>query len=347
MGYREQENTSLDSHGSSFEGMLVPADIVSIFRGIMSAVFAYPAVFGPGMALCQQPESVLAVEAQSGLVLSRSGDVSLGAPQFHVTSDLVVIPVTVTDHQGRTVRGLQKEHFTLYEDSVEQRITQFASEDVPVSISLVLDTSASMGPKLERAREAAAALVNNSNPEDEFSLVKFNSRAELTMGFTKNKKDIRSRMAMVQTSGATALLDAVAVALNEMKGAHHTRKAIILISDGEDNASHCSVQELKEAVRRADVLIYVIGISDSYSRYRTAQSLAGFPLLEEITQQTGGHLFQVNRLKQLTEIASKIGAWLRNQYVLAYAPNNLQNNGTYHEIKVTVSFRCQQRPSCE
>ena len=166
----------------------MPTGIVSIFRGIMSAVFAYLAVFDPGMALCQQPESAPAVEAQSGLVLSRSGDFSLGAPQFHVTSDLVVIPVTVTDHPGRTVSGLQKEHFTLYEDSVEQRITQFASEDVPVSISLVLDTSASMGPKLERAREAAAALLNKSNPEDEFSLVKFNSRAELTMGFTKNKK---------------------------------------------------------------------------------------------------------------------------------------------------------------
>ena len=142
-----------------------------------------------------------------------------GTPQIHVNSDLVIIPVTVTDYKGRIVGGLQKEHFALYEDKVEQAITHYASEDAPVALSLVLDTSDSMHPKLKKAREAAAALLNNANPEDEFSLVEFNQVARLAVSFTTNGEEIRNRVALVQTGGATALLDAVTVALNEMKNA--------------------------------------------------------------------------------------------------------------------------------
>jgi Ca-activated chloride channel homolog len=270
---------------------------------------------------------------------SASTDTSRSLTKIRVNSDLVVIPVTVIDGKGRVVNGLQKEHFALYEDKIEQQITQFASEDAPVSIGLVFDTSDSMAPKLQKAREAAAALLNNANPEDEFFLVQFNHRAQLVVGATTRTEEIRQHVAMLQTGGATALLDAVMVALNEMRNAHHTRKAIVIVSDGEDNSSHCSMRQLKEAVREADVLIYALGITDSgaYSQGLVAQSLTGSALLNEIAKQTGGRLFIINRLKQLPEIASKIGAWLRNQYVLAYTPSNTAKNGRYRHIQVKIT----------
>jgi Ca-activated chloride channel homolog len=264
-------------------------------------------------------------------------DISHRPTKIYVNSDLVVIPVTVTDGKGRVVNGLQKEHFALFEDKVEQEITHFAPEEAPASIGLVVDTSDSMGPKLQKAREAVAALLNNANPEDEFFLTQFNDRAQLVVTLTTQTEEIRRHVAMMQTAGSTALMDAVMVALNEMRNAHYTRKAIIIISDGEDNASHCSVRELKEAVRDADVLIYAIGIASSsvFDQGWPPQRLTGSALLNEIATHTGGRLFEVNRLKQLPDIASKISAWLRNQYVLAYTSSN-KKDSRFHHIQVKI-----------
>jgi len=236
-------------------------------------------------------------------------------------------------------RGLQKEHFTLYEDKVEQAITHFAAEDAPVSIGLVFDTSDSMAFKLPKAREAVSALLTNANPEDEFFLVEFNRRTRLSIGLTKQRERIQNQVAMIQASGTTALLDAVLLGLSEMKNAHHTRKAIVIISDGQDNVSHCSVEELKGAVRQADVLIYAIGITDSATSSKpwSSQGFAGSALLEEIARQTGGRLFEVNKLKQLPDIAAKIGSWLRDQYVLAYSPNHRENKGAYRHIQMKIT----------
>jgi Ca-activated chloride channel family protein len=279
------------------------------------------------------------VAAGSELGASASTDISRSRAKIYVNSDLVVVPVTVTDGKGRVVNGLQKEHFALYEDKVEQEITHFASEDAPTSIGLVFDTSDSMGPKLQKAREAAAALLNNANHEDEFFLTQFNDRAQLVVKLTTQTEEIRKYVAMMHAAGSTALLDAVMVALNEMRNAHHTRKAIIIISDGEDNASHCSVRELKEAVREADVLIYAIGITASGASAQgwPPQSLTGSALLNEIATHTGGRLFEVDKLKQLPDIASKINAWLRNQYVLAYTSRNTEKHVSYHHIQVKIT----------
>lgn len=257
---------------------------------------------------------------------------------IRVNSDLVVIPVTVTDCKGHIVDGLQKEHFAVYEDRVEQQITHFASEDAPVSIGIVFDTSDSMAPKLQKAREAVAALLGNTNPEDEFFLVQFSDHAQLLVNLTKQPEEIQKHVAMMEIGGTTALLDAVSVALHEMRNARHDRKAIIVISDGEDNASHCSVRDLKEEVRGGDVLIYAIGIGESSaSSQGWPPRLTGSALLDEIATQTGGRLFEVNRLKQLPGITSKISEWLRKQYVLAYTPNNTQRNGGYRHVQIKIT----------
>jgi Ca-activated chloride channel family protein len=283
----------------------------SVVRGIRLTSLLGLFLAGRCLLWCEQLENPASVAATLESNTLPSSEKTGDPTHIKVNSDLVVIPVTVTDGQGRVVDGLQKEHFALYEDKVEQQITHFTSEDAPVSIGLVFDTSDRMGPKLHKAREAVTALLNNANPEDEYFLVRFSDRAQLLASITTQTEKIRREVATMQTGGTTALLDGVAAALNEMKNAQHTRKAIILISDGEDNASHCSVRDLKEAVRRADVLIYAIGITDSssYSQSWPPQGSTGSALLNEIAKETGGRLFEVNRLKQLPDIASKISTW--------------------------------------
>ena len=256
-----------------------------------------------------------------------------------VHSDLVQIPVTVTDGNGRVVPGLEKEHFTLFEDKVQQVITHFAAEDAPTSIGIVFDTSDSMKFRMNKAHEAVDALLRNANPADEFFLVQFSSHAALVAGMTTNSEEIAQKAAAMRVGGSTALLDAVALAMEEMKNARHLRKAIVIISDGDDNSSRSSVSEIKKIVREGDVLIYAIGITDDvdYSMYLQRDKLTGPALLNEIATQTGGRLFEVRKLKQLPDITAKISGWLRNQYMLGYASDNSQRNGEYRRVEVKVT----------
>ena len=258
---------------------------------------------------------------------------------IQVHSDLVLIPVTVTDNKGRVVSGLEKEHFTLFEDTEQQEITHFAAEDAPASIGIVFDASDSMGPRMDKARQAVNALLRAANPADEFFLVRFSSEARLVVPMTDRPDEIRSRVDSLQVSGTTALLDGVRLAMLEMKDAHYTRKAIIIISDGEDNSSRWTVGELKAAVREEDILIYAIRISESTDAYMTypPQRLTGSALLNEIASQTGGRLFEVSKLKQLPDIAEKIGGWLRNQYVLGYVPNQSAKDGGYRKVQLKLA----------
>ena len=175
------------------------------------------------------------------------------AGSIRVDTTLVQINVTVTDPLNRFVTGLEKEHFRLFEDKIEQKIRDFSSEDAPLSIGLVFDTSGSMGPKLQKSRQAAVQFFKTANPEDEFFLVEFNDRPELVVPFTPDTEDIQNRLEFAQSKGKTALLDGVYMAMNQMKKARNPRKAILIISDGGDNNSRYTESEIKNAVREADV----------------------------------------------------------------------------------------------
>jgi Ca-activated chloride channel family protein len=256
-----------------------------------------------------------------------------------VHSDLVLVPVTVTDSNGKAVSGLEKEHFTLFENDAKQEITHFAAEDVPVSIGIVFDGSDSMaGTKMHRAREAVNALVANANPDDEFMLIRFSSEARIVVPLTTRLDTIRTHVASLQVSGTTALLDGIRLALAELQQARYSRKAIVIISDGEDNSSTWTVRELKAAAREQDVLMYAIRICEGgqadYAWPSTQRS--GAALLDEIARQTGGRAFDVNKLKQLPDVATRIGGYLRNQYVLGYASNDSTRDGSYRKVELKI-----------
>jgi Ca-activated chloride channel homolog len=256
---------------------------------------------------------------------------------IRVDTTVVLIPVTVTDPLNRFVTGLEKENFKISEDKIEQKIQQFSSEDAPLSVGLVFDTSGSMGNKMEKSRQAVAEFLKTMNPEDEAFLVEFNDRAELKLGFTRSPEEIQNKLTFTQSKGRTALLDAVYMALHTMKKAHNARKALLIISDGGDNSSRYTETEIKNLVREADVQIYAIGIFEPVnSRGRTAEEMSGPGLLQEISEQTGGRAFGVENLGELPDIAAKIGLELRNQYILGYSPSNQDRDGKYRKVKVTL-----------
>lgn len=283
--------------------------------------------YDPKVTIAPRPRLSKPAEAAEGL---REGSI-------RINTNLVLIPVTVTDPLNRFVTGLDKEHFKVFEDKVEQDLLQFGSEDAPLSMGIVFDSSGSMGSKLQKSRQAVAQLMKTANPEDEFYLVQFNDRPELVMPFTKDAEEIQSRLTFTQSKGRTALLDAVYLSLSEMKKAHNPRKALVVISDGGDNSSRYTETEIKNLVREADVQIYAIGIFEPVSaRGRTAEELSGPSLLNEICEQTGGRHFGVENLSELPDVAAKIGIELHNQYVLGYSPKNQEKDGKYRRVQVKL-----------
>jgi Ca-activated chloride channel homolog len=249
--------------------------------------------------------------------------------------DMVLVPVTITDPLNRLVTGLEKEDFQIYENNGEQKIVSFASEDAPVSIGIIFDLSGSMTSKLIRAREAILQFIKTANPQDEFFVIGFNDRPELIEDFTSSVEDIQARLATVHAGHRTALLDAIYYGINKMADAHHERKALLIVSDGGDNRSRYTEGEVKAKVREADVEIYSIGIFDPYAP--TPEERTGPQLLDDVSTSTGGRLFRVDDVDEMSDIAEKISTELRNQYVIGYKPKDLSRDGKWRKVKVKVN----------
>lgn len=259
-------------------------------------------------------------------------------PQPNIRSDinLVLVPVSVCDPKNRPVTGLEKEHFKIFDDKVEQSITHFAMDDEPVAVGLVFDISGSMGPKLRRARQAAAEFFRTANPEDEFFLVEFNDQPKMVVPLTSRIEEIQNQLTFAQSKGRTALLDAIMLSLHEMKNSKKKRKALLIISDGGDNSSRYTESEVRNLVRESDTLIYAIGVYEPFgSRGRTTEESAGPGLLGDLAEQTGGRHFPADT-SELPDIAAKIGIELRNRYVLGYSPTAQVRDGRYHKVQVKM-----------
>jgi Ca-activated chloride channel family protein len=256
---------------------------------------------------------------------------------MHMDVDLALVNVTVTDPYNRLVTGLDTDNFRVYEDSVEQELVTFSAEDVPISIGVIFDFSGSMANKVAKAREAALQFFKTANPQDEFFLVSFNERAELTSSYTNSVEDLQSRMMLTVPKGRTALLDAIYLGLSQMRGARNAKRALLILSDGGDNHSRYSENDIKRLVKEADTQLYAVGIFDPLGyRNRTPEELNGPSLLSEVTEMTGGRVFAVEKLDELPDIATKIGMELRNQYVIGYRPSNKTHDARWRKVKVKL-----------
>lgn len=256
---------------------------------------------------------------------------------LRVDTNLVLVPVSVCDPTNRPVTGLEREHFKIFDDRIEQTVTHFAMDDEPVAVGLVFDVSGSMGPKLRLARLAAAQFFKTANAGDEFFLVQFNDTPRLTAKLTPNYEQIQNQLTFAQSKGRTALLDAIMLAMHEMKKSRKNRKALLIISDGGDNSSRYTESEVRRIVRESDVLMYAIGVFEpSGMRGRTMEEASGPGLLNDMAEQTGGRHFPADA-NELPDIAAKIGIELRNRYVLGYSPSDGQRDGRFHKVEVKLT----------
>jgi Ca-activated chloride channel family protein len=279
-----------------------------------------------------------AQETQPGPAVPPPGDsfkIEKGKP-LRTETQITLVGASVTDPLGRLVTGLQQENFRVYEDGVEQEIIRFSSEDVPVSIGVIFDMSGSMADKIDKSRQAAVQFFRTANPQDEFFLVNFNDRAQLISPFTASVDDLQDRLMYTGAHGLTALFDGVYLGLSQMRGAHNTKKALLILSDGGDNHSRYSETEVRKFVREADVQIYAIGLFDPDGG-PTPEEREGPGLLGDMTMMTGGRTFVVKNVNELPDIATKISMELRNQYVLGYRPSQRAHDGKWRKIKVRLN----------
>lgn len=252
-----------------------------------------------------------------------------------VDVDLVLVPVTITDPMNRLVTGLEKDNFVLMDNGERQEIKHFSSEDAPISLGVIFDMSGSMKDKIDKSREAVVEFFKTANPQDEFFMVAFNDRPEVISDFTQSIEAIQGQLVYAIPKGRTALLDAIYLALSKMHEAHNQKKALLIVSDGGDNHSRYTESEIKSLVKEADVQIYAIGLFTPNPG--TPEEQTGPATLSEITDVTGGRTFTIDNPNELTDVATKIGVELRNQYVLGYRPTKPERNGKWRKIKVKLN----------
>lgn len=260
---------------------------------------------------------------------------------FRVDSKLVVVPVTVVDRRGATVRGLSSEVFNVTEDGVRQQIRSFSEEEAPVSLGIVLDLSGSMKSVLGGAKESLQALTRDANPEDEAFLNAVSSSPRPYSRFTTRFDDLLRLVAFEDASGNTALVDTLYASLQELRTGVNTRRALLVISDGMDNHSRRSKGELLQLAMESDAQIYTIAVSDPAKQYakpmeRTEED-RGRLFLDELSAKTGGLSFAVRSREDIGAAAAHIRQALRNRYTIGYVPIDNGRSGRWRAIKITVA----------
>jgi Ca-activated chloride channel family protein len=283
----------------------------------------------------KQPASDLPVPAaKTELMASTTPGMTTHVRPLKVDVDLVLVPVTITDPLNRLVTGLDKENFQLYEGSLPQEIRTFSSEDAPVSLGVIFDSSGSMSSKMDRAKDAVVEFFKTANPQDEFFMISFSDEPEEVSDFTSSVDEIQNKLVFAVPRKRTALLDAIYMGVSKMRQAKYAKKALLIISDGGDNHSRYTEGEIKSMVKEADVMVYAIGLYDRY--FASQEERLGPALLSDITELTGGRAFTIDNPNDLADVATKIGIELRNQYVLGYRPSKIVRDGKWRKIKVKL-----------
>jgi VWFA-related protein len=272
---------------------------------------------------------------------ARHGDI-------RVDTNMVLIPVTVTDARNHPVLGIDAHQFRVYDGRIEQEIVNVSNDDSPVSVGIVFDGSASMKSKLGKARDAVIEFLKSANPDDEFFLVNFSDTADIAVPWTTSGAEIQSRLMYATTKGKTALLDAIHLAMDTMKDARNPRRALLVISDGGDNDSRYTKTDIRNALREANVWIYALGVYGNEPVMLPEEERGGPFLLSQLAEQTGGRHFAIERLSDLPAAAAKVGMELRNQYLVGYRPSKIDSDGKFHKVQVRLvdegNLRLSWRP---
>jgi Ca-activated chloride channel family protein len=253
-----------------------------------------------------------------------------------VDVDLVLVNATVTDSLNRYVSGLGQEHFQIWEDKLEQKIEYFSSEDNPISLGVIFDVSGSMKDKISTARDAAVTFLKTGNPEDEYFLVEFANRPEVAADFTTDVSKLQNKLIFTPAKGMTAMYDSVYLGLEKLKEGNNPKKALLLITDGEDNRSRYTFQNVKDFVKEQDVQIYAIGITDEWNSQLGAGH-TGRAMIEELSDLTGGRAFFPDNVYELEDICTKIAVELKNQYVIGYHSTNAAKDGKWRKIRMKIN----------
>jgi len=254
---------------------------------------------------------------------------------IRVDTRLVVLHATVVDKTGHLVVNLPESAFEVFENNIRQQIKVFRREDVPVSMGLVIDNSGSMRDKRAKVEAAALALVKDSNPQDEVFIVNFNDEAFLDKDFTNDIKDLQEGLARIDSRGGTAMRDAIRMSIDHLKEkAKKDKKVLVVVTDGNDNSSLISLENLVKASQDSGVLIYTVGLL-SEEEHREAKRCKR--ALEELATVTGGEAYFPKEPTEVDRIAHQVARDIRNQYTLAYTPANVNLDGSFRQIKVTAN----------
>ncbi|PYS30571.1 MAG: VWA domain-containing protein [Acidobacteria bacterium] len=258
-----------------------------------------------------------------------------------VDVDEVVLSVAVLDKEGRPVDGLSKDQFAVFEDNTQQQIKVFKHEDIPLSLGLVIDNSGSMRNKRERVNSAALAFVRESNPEDETFIVNFDDSAYLEQDFTGSIGDLIDALDNLDTRGETALYDAVYLSADHVKSGKKDKKAVLLITDGEDNVSKYGFNKVVETLKQSKVTLYAVGLLEDNDQrgglFKKPPSKKAREALQKFADITGGQAYFPKSLEEVEELAKNIAHEIRNHYTISYTPTNKKLDGTWRAIQVKVN----------
>lgn len=271
---------------------------------------------------------------QAALFLSPLAAQEEETPVFRSDTRLVVLHCTVLDRKGNLVTDLKKDAFTVFENGAAQPLTLFKREDIPVSMGVIIDNSGSMRNKRQKVNAAAVKLVKASNPEDEVFIVNFNDEAFLDQQMTGDRDELEKALSKIDTRGGTAMRDAVRMSIDYLlETAKRDKKVLLVISDGEDNNSQGTLEELVRAAQRSEVLIYAIGLLSEEERRSARRAKRE---LDALTDATGGQSYYPKEVDEVDRIAEQVAHDIRNQYVLGYHPTNQALDGSFRQVRVQV-----------
>ena len=256
-------------------------------------------------------------------------------PIFTSETNWVILPVSVSDKNGKLITDLQQKSFKVFENGVEQPIKLFRHEDVPISLGIIVDNSGSMREKRQKVEIASVDLVKASNPHDEVFIVNFNDEAYLDVEFTNDVKKMEEGIARIDSRGGTAMREAISMSIDYLKekGKNH-KKVLLVVTDGNDNASTIGLERLIDRARQSEVLIFAIGLLDEEERH---EAKAAMRALNALARESGGLAFYPKGVGETDAIALQVAHEIRNQYTIAYSPLNDVRDGSFRQIKVVVN----------